>query len=135
VQELVFGQRLSWRETHVLALIADGATDREIAATLFLAESTVSADVRRLRAKLGARNRAHAVALWFRSDVSGAPSPPFDRIRPALDRRRREARDVVELLPDLIAQMVGGMVGRPARRTSATLDRPSRRKAPALRRQ
>ena len=117
--EALFGESLSWRETQVLALIANGATDREIAAALFLAESTVSADVRRLRAKLGARNRAHAVAVWFRSaDSIRAPSPPSVRARSAVDRRPPEVEDVIELLPDLVAQMFGGMVTRTGRSTA-----------------
>jgi DNA-binding CsgD family transcriptional regulator len=117
--EARFSESLSWRETQVLALIANGATDREIAATLFLAESTVSADVRRLRAKLDARNRAHAVAIWFRSaDSTPGPSPASVRIRAAVGRRPPDVEDVIELLPDLVAQMFGGMVTRTGRSTA-----------------
>jgi DNA-binding CsgD family transcriptional regulator len=60
------GRPLSWRERRVLVLIAEGWTNVEIAAFLNVAESTIAADVRSLRAKLGAKNRAHAVALWWR---------------------------------------------------------------------
>jgi DNA-binding CsgD family transcriptional regulator len=117
--EGILGESLSWRETQVLALIANGATDREIAAALFLAESTVSADVRHLRAKLGARNRAHAVAIWFRNpDSIRPPSPPGVGIRPASRRRPPDVEDVIELLPDLVAQMFGGMVTRTGRSTA-----------------
>jgi DNA-binding CsgD family transcriptional regulator len=43
--------------------LADGATDRHIARELGVSERTVSADVREMSRRLGARNRAHAIAL------------------------------------------------------------------------
>ena len=61
------GEVLSWRERRVLALIAEGHTNDEIGALLRIAPSTVAHDVRQLRKKLGARNRAHAVGNWFRA--------------------------------------------------------------------
>jgi DNA-binding CsgD family transcriptional regulator len=61
------GEVLSWRERRVLALIAEGYTNDEIGTVLRVAPSTVAHDVRQLRKKLGARNRAHAVGNWFRA--------------------------------------------------------------------
>lgn len=55
--------RLSQREEQVVALIGRGLTDAEIGGVLNLAQDTVKSHVRRILAKLGARNRAHAVAL------------------------------------------------------------------------
>jgi len=52
---------LSGREREILALIADGATNREIAAVLFLSPHTVKEHTSSLYRKLGARNRADAV--------------------------------------------------------------------------
>ena len=43
--------------------LVDGSTDREIARSLGVSERTVSADVRELANRLGARSRAHAIAL------------------------------------------------------------------------
>lgn len=54
--------RLTPRELDVLDLLAAGASNREIADRLFLAESTVKGYVRELRAKLDARSRLDAVA-------------------------------------------------------------------------
>jgi DNA-binding NarL/FixJ family response regulator len=51
---------LSERELEVVRLLADGRTNREIAATLFLAEGTVKNHVTNVLAKLGARDRTQA---------------------------------------------------------------------------
>jgi DNA-binding NarL/FixJ family response regulator len=53
---------LSRREQQILLRIAAGAHDREIAAALVVAETTIKTHVRHILAKLGARNRAEAVA-------------------------------------------------------------------------
>ena len=53
--------RLTQREQEVLDLIARGATNREIAATLFLSPHTVKEHSSSLYRKLDARNRAEAV--------------------------------------------------------------------------
>jgi DNA-binding NarL/FixJ family response regulator len=52
---------LTEREGEILALIAGGATNREIAAALFLSPHTVKEHTSTLYRKLGARNRAEAV--------------------------------------------------------------------------
>lgn len=52
---------LTDRESEILALIAGGATNREIAAALFLSPHTVKEHTSTLYRKLGARNRAEAV--------------------------------------------------------------------------
>ena len=57
------GREPSVREREVLALLASGATDREIAQLLELSPATVQTHVRNVKAKLGARTRAQAVAL------------------------------------------------------------------------
>jgi DNA-binding NarL/FixJ family response regulator len=51
---------LSERELEVLRLLADGRSNREIAAALFLAEGTVKNHVTNVLAKLGARDRTQA---------------------------------------------------------------------------
>jgi DNA-binding NarL/FixJ family response regulator len=51
---------LSERELAVVRLLADGASNREIAAALFLAEGTVKNHVTNVLAKLGARDRTQA---------------------------------------------------------------------------
>lgn len=57
------GGVLAPREREVLALIAAGLATADIAAHLQVGEQTVRTHVERARRKLGARNRAHAVAL------------------------------------------------------------------------
>lgn len=51
------------RMIRVAILLVDGATDREIARSLGVSERTVSAEVREMSRRLGARSRAHAIAL------------------------------------------------------------------------
>jgi DNA-binding NarL/FixJ family response regulator len=51
---------LSERELDVIRLLADGRSNREIAAALFLAEGTVKNHVTNVLAKLGARDRTQA---------------------------------------------------------------------------
>jgi DNA-binding CsgD family transcriptional regulator len=51
------------REREVLALLAAGATDEQIARMLELSPATVQTHVRNAKAKLGARTRAQAVAM------------------------------------------------------------------------
>ena len=53
---------LTPREAHVLALLAQGLSNREIAQKLFVSESTVRAHLRTVTQKLGVHNRVHAVA-------------------------------------------------------------------------
>ncbi len=53
---------LSERELQVLRLMAEGLTNQQIAARLIVALGTVKAHVHNISGKLGAQNRAHAVA-------------------------------------------------------------------------
>ena len=53
---------LTGREAQVLELLAEGLSNREIAHTLFVSESTVRAHLRTVARKLGVSNRVHAVA-------------------------------------------------------------------------
>ena len=55
--------RLTAREREVLALLTDGATDREIAATLVISPRTASIHVGNILAKLDVPNRGAAAAL------------------------------------------------------------------------
>lgn len=60
---------LTVREREVLALVADGRRDRDIAEVLHIERRTVEKHVEHIRTKLGARSRAEAVARWARAAV------------------------------------------------------------------
>jgi DNA-binding NarL/FixJ family response regulator len=60
---------LTERELQVLRLMVDGRSNAEIGRELFVSEDTVKTYARRLFRKLGARDRAHAVAMAFRSGL------------------------------------------------------------------
>ena len=62
-------RRVTARELEVLALIADGYSTREIAQMLWITDETVRTHVRRLLSRLGARTRAHAVAIAYRDGL------------------------------------------------------------------
>lgn len=57
------------RERDVLLLIARGADSREIADNLAISVETVRTHVRHLLEKLGAHNRAHAIALAMQQSL------------------------------------------------------------------
>ena len=57
---------LTEREMQVLRGMSQGQSNGEIGRELFLSEDTVKTHARRLFRKLGARDRAQAVALGFR---------------------------------------------------------------------
>jgi DNA-binding CsgD family transcriptional regulator len=57
---------LTKRERQVLALVAEGATNRQIGAALFMAEKTASVHVSRILAKLGVQSRTQAAAVMHR---------------------------------------------------------------------
>ena len=62
---------LTPREREVLALVADGRTNRQIAEALFISEKTASVHVSNILAKLGVTNRAEAAAVAHRVGLAG----------------------------------------------------------------
>jgi two-component system NarL family response regulator len=67
---------LSGREREILQLVAQGDSNREIAAQLFISETTVKAHLRSILEKLHVKNRAQAVAHaagkgWFQDKQEG----------------------------------------------------------------
>ena len=62
---------LTRREVEVLALVAAGHTNRQIAEALFMSEKTASVHVSRILTKLGVTNRGQAAALAHRLKLDG----------------------------------------------------------------
>ncbi|MEV0750924.1 response regulator transcription factor [Streptosporangium sp. NPDC050280] len=60
---------LSRREIEVLGLITRGATNREVAAKLFITEATVKTHLLHIFAKLGVNDRAAAVAAAYETGL------------------------------------------------------------------
>jgi DNA-binding NarL/FixJ family response regulator len=59
------------RERDVLRLLADGLTNDEVGAKLFISGETVRAHVQKASRKLGAQNRTQAVVLAIRAGLIG----------------------------------------------------------------
>lgn len=97
--------KLTRREREVAALVAQGLTNREIAARLFISERTAESHVEQIRGKLGFRSR-NQIAAWVANQGEagdGGPTPaaaptahPIALSSPA-QARRRPARGVVYL--------------------------------------
>ena len=68
-------EELSQRELEVLRLIAQGGTNRETAARLFISEATVKTHLLHAYAKLGVRDRAAAVAAAYARGLLGGEHP------------------------------------------------------------
>ena len=64
------------RELDVLALVAEGHTNREIGQILYMSEKTASVHVSRILAKLGVRSRVEAAGVAHRVGLGG------DRVAP-----------------------------------------------------
>lgn len=65
---------LTKREREVLALIAAGLTNREIASRLFVSEATVKTHINNLFAKAQLRDRAQAVHYAFTNGLADPPA-------------------------------------------------------------
>ncbi|MDA2810116.1 response regulator transcription factor [Nocardiopsis sp. RSe5-2] len=68
--------RLTEREREVLALLAAGMSNSEIARRLFLVEGTVKGHVSTILTRLGARNRVEAAVLAHEAGAVGATREP-----------------------------------------------------------
>ena len=64
---------LTRREREVLALVAQGRTNRQIADELFISENTAGVHVSNILGKLGVASRTEAAAVAVRLDLAAAP--------------------------------------------------------------
>jgi DNA-binding NarL/FixJ family response regulator len=67
---------LTRRELEVLRLVAEGQSNAEIAASLYLSENTVKTHVTHILDKLGLRDRVHAVIYAYESGIVEPGSRP-----------------------------------------------------------
>jgi len=76
--------RLSPREREVAAMVAEGLTNREIAARLFISERTADGHLEHIRDKLGVNTRAQVAAWVVRQKAAPVPaaSLPARTVRP-----------------------------------------------------
>jgi DNA-binding NarL/FixJ family response regulator len=63
------GEALLPSETRVLRLIADGLSNKQIAATLSITEEAVKGQVKNILSKLDARDRTHAAVIGLRNGI------------------------------------------------------------------
>ena len=74
-------ENLTARELEVLALVAEGRSNRQIAEQLFISAKTVSVHVSNILAKLGAAGRTEAAAVARRRGLLGEESPGATSVR------------------------------------------------------
>ena len=67
--EHAIDEQLTPAELRVLRLIAQGNSNKEVAAQLSLTEETVKGQVRNILAKLGAKDRTHAAMIGFKRGI------------------------------------------------------------------
>jgi DNA-binding NarL/FixJ family response regulator len=68
-----FAESLTGREAEVLALLARGLSNAEIADNLGLSIETIRTHVKHVYMKTGARDRAHAVIIAYETGLAGKP--------------------------------------------------------------
>lgn len=69
-----FGHSSQQREREVLELVAEGATNKEIASQLFITENTVKNHLRNILSKLHLQNRVQAATYALQGRLIGKSS-------------------------------------------------------------
>lgn len=68
-----YGETLSTREFDVLNCIVNGASNKDVAAELFISENTVKVHLRNIYTKLGASSRTEAVTIALQQGIAVIP--------------------------------------------------------------
>lgn len=72
-ERLQLAAHLTEREADILRLLADGLSNAEIAAQVWLSQETVKTHVKSILSKLGVRDRTQAVVWAYRTGFIGPP--------------------------------------------------------------
>jgi predicted ATPase/DNA-binding CsgD family transcriptional regulator len=116
-------EKLTERETEILALIADGSSNREIAEALFIAHSTVRWYIRQIYNKMGVETRDQAIKLAVKMGLKPSKietTSVIEHILPAQTNafigREHELGELTELITDpnlrLITILAPGGMGK-----------------------
>jgi DNA-binding CsgD family transcriptional regulator len=99
------GPKLTPREIEIIALVAQGLTDQQIANHLFVSTRTINAHVHNIYLKTGIRSRVTLTVLWNQMQHeetelqdAKASQPPMVRIS-------------VDLTPELYRRLTGWVMG------------------------
>ena len=84
--------RLTEREREVVATVAAGFSNKEIAASLFIAEETVKTHIGRILHKLRLRDRTQLVVFWYENHLGDAATVQLGR-REVLESQRSDDPD------------------------------------------
>lgn len=77
-------EELTAREAEVVALIAQGLSNREIAGRAFLSVNSIKSHIRSAYRKMGVTRRSQAVAWALHHGLAGQPGPPPTELGPDL---------------------------------------------------
>ena len=72
IAEFISSESLSAREVEVLRSVAEGLSNKAVAADLHITEDTVKGHMRGILSKLGANDRTHAVLIALKRGILGA---------------------------------------------------------------
>lgn len=103
--------KLSRRENEIAALVAEGLTNREIGARLFISERTVDGHLEHVREKLGVNTRAQIAAWIVRGGAEAGPEPVIAPVFRAEPRRRLVAHPRLWIATALVLAMLAAGVG------------------------
>lgn len=91
-----FGESLSKREIDVLRCLADGSSNKEIAAALFISENTVKVHLRNVYTKLGVSSRTEAAKVAIQQGVIASHIKPEPEPEPEVVEVVAEETAVIE---------------------------------------
>lgn len=98
-------QPLTPRELQILRLTAYGYSDKVIGARLYLTETTIKTYQQRLRSKLKARDRTHAVAMGYEAGFIRTGTISSNLVLPGAEQRILFLEEQVSNLINKVAEL------------------------------